>query len=180
MQSASSFLKLSPQEVVTDEWEVLDDPGEFGMDDIISIGIGLLLFVIPGMIAIFMALTRPRRRGYLCLTNWRCLYYERGEGLFKNYHHVATTDLDDIVAVHSVYEEGLLGKRSLFIQVYTKYEDKIIIQIGDAGRLLARIPVIGKLFHRNSIGRDALCVPPVLYTFIQDHRADVVESHASF
>lgn len=180
MQNASSFLKLSPQEIVTDEWEVLNDPGDFGFDDVISIGLGLLFFVIPGLIAIIVAVTRPKRHGYLCLTNWRCLYYERGEGTFRNYHRVATTDLDDIIAVHSVYEEGFLGKKSLFFQIYTKYEDTIVIQIGDVGRWLSKIPVIGKLFRRNSIGRDALCVPPVLYMLIHDRRAEVADSRASY
>ncbi len=180
MQSVSNFLKLSQQEVITDEWEVVDDPGHFGFDDVMSIGLGLLFFIIPGLIAILMAVTRPKRHGHLCLTNWRCLYYEHGEGTFRNYHRVATTDLDDIVAVHSVYEEGFLGKKSLFIMIYTKYEDTIVVKIGDVGRWLSRIPVIGKLFRRNSIGRDALSVPPVLYTLIQDRRAAVADSQASY
>lgn len=180
MTRASAFLKLSPQEIVTHEWEVLDDTGHFGFDDLLAVFFGLLFFILPGLIFLAAAVTRPARRGYFCLTNWRCLYYERGEGTFRNYHFVYSLDLGDIVGVHSVYEEGLFGTKSLLITLSTKHDDGITVRIGDRGVWLSRIPLIGKLFRRNSIGRDATKVPPILFTLIEDGRADVADSQVSF
>ena len=47
-QSATSFFKLSQQETVVQEWEVLSDPGRISLSDLVLVAIGLFFFILPG------------------------------------------------------------------------------------------------------------------------------------
>jgi len=163
--SASSFFKLSQQEVVVEEWEILNDDSGITLGDILLALFGLLFCVLPGLMVIFHVLTRPKRKGHLCLTNWRCLYLEQANGWFKNYHRVDSLELEDIVAVHSVFEATSLGGRSLTIRLHSQHEDSLSINVGDGGQLKT-IPFVGKLLRRDSLGKDTLAIAPVLYNRI--------------
>ena len=164
-ESASSFFKLSGSEHIVEEWVVLEDSGGVSPSEILLVIIGLCFFVVPGLLILWHVLTQPNRTGYLCLTNWRCLYLAHGKGMFKNTQEVSTIDVDDVVAVHSIFEKRLFGGSSMILRLHSRHEDSMTIEIGDSG-LLRKLPILGFLFRRSSIGRDGLKVAPVLYESI--------------
>lgn len=178
-QSATSFFKLSQQETVVQEWEVLSDPGRISLSDLVLVVIGLFFFILPGLIMIISIVTRPSRTGHLCLTNWRCLYLEQGQGWFENYHRVCTVDLDDIVAVHSCFEDGLFGGRSMSIKLHSRNEDSMFVRVGDNGAL-NRFPILGKLFRRDSLGSDSLAVAPTLYSRLVERAKLTAQTTSGF
>jgi hypothetical protein len=180
MPTSSTFLKLSGKETLLDEWEVLDDPADLQLADVLSVLAGLAFFIVPGLIEIWNILTRPRSLGHLCLTNWRLLYYQRGEGWLRNYHYVFTFDLEDIVALYSYYEEGLFERKTLVIRIYTRFEGQFVIRIGDTGGLMGMLPVIGRLFRRRTLGRDAFVALPVLFARIRQRQGAVAETSSAF
>jgi hypothetical protein len=180
MAQISSFLKFSPNEAVLDDWEILDDPGSVQVGDFLAVLIGLIFFIIPGCLALWDVISRPWRKGYLCLTNWRLVYYERGEGLFKNHHRVISVNLEDVYGIHCDFERRWLGQKSLYLRVHTRSEDGFWVKIGHTGTFLTYLPLIGRFFERRSIGKDALWVPKVLYDQVQIRRAALVDPTSRF
>lgn len=116
----------------------------------------------------WFVMSRPKVQGYVSLTNWRFIYYEHGVGRFKRSHHrVVSANLQDIVGIHSSYNEGWFRRRTLNIKVHTKYEGGVVLSVGHTGGLLSKIPVIGHWFGRNTIGKDAFTVIPVAFQLVQ-------------
>lgn len=180
MAQISAFLKFSPNEAVLDDWEVVDDPGRVEPQDVAAVLIGLLLFVLPGLIALWEVISRPRRKGYLCLTNWRLVYYERAEGVLRNHHRVISVNLEDVFGIHCEFTRWWLGQESVILRVHTRKEDGFVIRIGHSGTFLRAIPLLGRLFQHHSMGKDALWVPSILFVQIEKRRAALVEPSSSF
>jgi len=205
MSELARFLQMPAEEQVQDEWEVLHDPGKFSPADAFILGIAslpvlaylLLLLLnlryfhaarlVPFLVVLAIPLAvlvriylRPSLHGWLCLTNWRVIYYELGQGVWRNYHQVLSANLRDVVAVHSNYTEGWLGNRSLTLQFYTKFQDGLTLKVGETGGLLSKLPVIGILFKRSQMGADALAVAPVLFTLIQERAASLPAPSARY
>jgi hypothetical protein len=180
MQTVSTFLTFASQETVLDEWEILDDRGNITFGDILAVLVGLLFYIVPGLFVIAGIVLRPKRKGYLCLTNWRFIYYEKGEGLLRTYYFVASANLEDVVGIHSVYNQGWFGTTSLAMTVHTRFEDNVAIAIGQTGGLLSKIPLIGKLFRRSTMGKDALGVPPILFSLVHQSRLAAADPSSRF
>lgn len=125
-----------------------------------------LLFAVA--LTAWFVLSRAKLHGYVSLTNWRFIYYERGMGRFKRSHHrVVSANLQDIVGIHSSYVEGWLGHKALTIKVHTKYEGGVVLSVGHTGGLLSKLPVIGRWFGHNTIGKDAFTAIPVAFRLVQ-------------
>lgn len=180
MSKISTFLKFSPNEVVLDDWEVLDDPGDLHFGDLLVILFGLVCFLLPGILALWEVISRPARKGYLCLTNWRLVYYERGEGSFRNYHWVVSFNLEDVLGVHCVFERGWFDTQTLFLRVHTRFEEGVMIKIGQSGSFLSYLPIFGRLLQHRSMGKDAFLVPSSLFVRVQQRRGALVDSRAHF
>jgi hypothetical protein len=180
MSKISTFLKFSPNESVLDDWEVLDDPGDLHFGDLVGILFGLVFFLIPGILVLWEVISRPARKGYLCLTNWRLVYYERGEGGFRNHHWVVSFNLEDVLGVHCKFERGWFDTQTLFVRVHTRFEEGVIINIGQSASVLRYIPILGKLLQHRSMGKDAFLVPSSLFVRVQQRRRTLVDSGARF
>jgi hypothetical protein len=148
----------------------------------------LSLFVTPWVpIGIALAITawfvvsRAHVKGSISLTNWRLIYYERGEGRFKRSHHrVVSANLQDIVGIHSSYDEGRFGYKALMVNVHTKYEGGVVLRLGHTGGLLTKIPLIGRWVGRSTIGKDAFTAIPVAFRLVQASQGRMAESGVSY
>jgi len=202
--NTSAFLKFSPQEAILDEWEMMDDSASFHISDVLVLIVLLgviylgprlmaraagaplpflvrtVLFVAPCAYVGWKVASRPKRKGYLCLTNWRCIFFERAEGLVNSKFRVFAADLDDIVGVHTVYEQNVFGTKSLLLVIYTKFEDRMTVRIGDTGGVLSKLPGLGRLFRRSSLGKDAFLAPPILFHRIEQRRKESLAPSPSY
>lgn len=128
----------------------------------------------------FNIFSRPVVNGQVALSNWRLLYYERGEGRLSRFHHaVSSVNLKDIVGVHSDYQEGFWGKKNLAITIHTKHKGGISLRIGHTG-LLGKLPLVGILFRRNTMGPDATAMLPEAFRLIQEHKGRVADTSVSY
>lgn len=223
MNSLTSFVKLSNNESVLQEWEVLHDKGGFRAADIVSLLILCIVFVgiqvisgefisvafrvpivrdvlsllgplirlifftpwvailIASALMVIIVVSRPVISGQIALSNWRLLYYERGEGKLSRFHHfVASVNLEDVVGVHSEYQEALWGVKNLSITVHTKHKNGIALRIGDNGGLLGKLPLVGAWFKRNTMGPDAAAFMPMAFRLIQENKGRTADSSVSY
>jgi len=200
MTSVSTFLTFSEGERVLDEWEFLSDPGAMDARDLLKIlifggGAAALfasgreeVYVFGGILAAVLLLTlwgilvRPDTKGYICLTNWRFLYYERGAGsrVKRRHHYVASANLEDVLGIYSVYHQAMFGVKNVNLTVHTRYEDGVSVRIGTSGGLLSKIPGIGRIFLRTTIGKDAYKVLPVLFRLIQERQGSLADRSSGY
>jgi hypothetical protein len=132
-------------------------------------------------LTVWLVVSRPKIQGYMSLTNWRFIYYERGVGRFKRSHHrVVSANIVDIVGIHSTYAEGLFGQRALTLKVHTKYEGGVVLRVGHSGGLVSKIPVIGHWFSHNTIGKDAFTAMPVAFRLVQASQGKMADPDISY
>ena len=141
-------------------------------------------FWIPLLAALALtavnSISRPVVNGQVALSNWRLLYYERGAGKLSRFHHaLSSVNLEDVVGVHSDYREGLWGKKNLAITVHTKHKDGISLRIGHTG-LLGKLPLVGILFRRNTMGPDAAAMLPEAFRLIQENKGRMSDTSVSY
>jgi serine/threonine protein kinase len=125
-------------------------------------------------------LTRPRMQGFLSLTNLRLLYFAQGQNWFRSLYYVSAANLVDVLGIHTFYTEGVFGHKNLRLHIHTRFRDGIAIEAGVKGSLLNQLPVIGKLLVRNTLGRDALTMLPVLFTRVRQHSGAAAGSSLTY
>lgn len=139
---------------------------------------------LPAGVLGWSILTRPRIQGHVCLTNWRLLYFARGHNWFRSLYFLSAANLEDVLGIHSFYDEGLFGKKNLHIQVHTRFRDGLSISAGESGSILTRVPLLGKLLGklliRNTLGKDAAVMLPVLFTRVRQHHRAAVDSSLTY
>jgi hypothetical protein len=135
---------------------------------------------IPAFALWWLLFTRPRLQGHLCLTNWRFVYYAQGHNRFRAWHYVAAADLDDVLGIHTFYTQGVFGTKTLQIVVHTRFREEFNITAGLSGSVFAKIPLIGKLFIRNTLGKDAFEMLPVLFARVRQHTGAAVGSSLTY
>jgi hypothetical protein len=135
---------------------------------LVSLGVPLWLFGWP-------LISRPKVQGYIYLTNWRLLYFAYGQNRFRSLFDLQTVNLADVLGVHTFYSEGTFGKKRLRILIHTRFHDGLTIATGTAGTVLSRVPVLGPLIDRvlirDTLGKDAFTLLPVLYSRIRVNAA---------
>ncbi len=116
-------------------------------------------------------ISRPKVQGFIYLTNWRLLYFAFGQNRFRSLFDLQTVNLADVLGVHTFYSEGTFGKKQLRILIHTRFHDGLTIATGTTGTVLSRLPVLGKLLDRvlirDTLGKDAFTLLPVLYSRIR-------------
>jgi hypothetical protein len=144
----------------------------------------LLAFGIPLMLFAWPLFTRPRIQGFLYLTNWRLLYFAFGQNRFRSVFDLQTVNLSDILGVHTFYDEGTFGKKQLRILIHTRFHDGLLIAAGNTGSALARLPILGKLLGkvliRDTLGKDAFALLPVLYSRIRQNAGAASTSSVNY
>jgi hypothetical protein len=207
MQTASSFLRFFEGEQILEEWEFLSDSGQPSAKEVLAAVLVLFLGIVPLRMAgngpleetvVFLLLgimligtavwmfwlvaTRPEAKGYLCLTNWRIIYYEVGTGsrFRRRYHHASMANLKDVLGVHVTYNERRFGVRHLALHVHTRFEDGMVVAIEETGRVLSKVPLIGKAFLRTTIGKDAYLVIPILFRLIQERQLAAIDTDSEY
>ena len=133
-----------------------------------ALGLPLWLFAWP-------LISRPKVQGFIYLTNWRMLYFAFGQNRFRSLFDLQTVNLADVLGVHTFYSEGTFGKKRLRILIHTRFHDGLTIATGTTGTVLSRLPVLGKLIDRvlirDTLGKDAFTLLPVLYSRIRVNAA---------
>jgi hypothetical protein len=131
---------------------------------LVSLGVPLWLLAWP-------LASRPKVQGFVYLTNWRLLYFAYGQNRFRSLFDLQTVNLADVLGVHTFYSEGTFGKKRLRILIHTRFHDGLTIATGTTGTVLSRVPVLGKLIDRvlirDTLGKDAFTLLPVLYSRIR-------------
>jgi len=139
---------------------------------------------LPALLLGWGILTRPRIQGHVCLTNWRLLYFAHGQNWFRSLYYLSAANLEDVLGIHSFYDEGLLGQKNLHIQIHTRFRDGLSISAGESGSFLTRLPLLGKgfgkLLIRNTLGKDAAAMLPVLFTRVRQHSQATVDSSLTY
>ncbi len=131
---------------------------------LVSLGVPLWLLAWP-------LISRPKVQGFIYLTNWRMLYFAFGQNRFRSLFDLQTVNLADVLGVHTFYSEGTFGKKRLRILIHTRFHDGLTIATGTTGTVLSRVPVLGPLIDRvlirDTLGKDAFTLLPVLYSRIR-------------
>jgi hypothetical protein len=152
----------------------------FGYSSVLMLLVWLLALAAPALLIVWPLFSRPPVRGQLCLTNWRLLYYSHGQGRFRSQVNVQAVSLADVLGIHTFYTEGLFGKKMLELIVYTRFEGGIKIAAGALGSLLRGVPVLGRFMVRNTLGKDAFTVLPVLYKRIRHNTGTAAAANLSY
>ncbi|HEV3415720.1 MAG TPA: hypothetical protein VG056_02870 [Pirellulales bacterium] len=149
----------------------------FGTLQLIEVAVPLMLFGWP-------LFTRPKIQGFIYLTNWRLLYFAFGQNRFRSLFDLRTANLADILGVHTFYSEGAFGKKRLRILIHTRFRDGILIEAGNTASVVARLPILGKLLDkvliRDTMGKDAFTLLPVLYSRIRQNTGAAATSSVNY
>jgi hypothetical protein len=149
----------------------------FEIRNLLALGIPLMLFAWP-------LFTRPQLHGFIYLTNWRLLYFAYGQNRFRSVFHLQTANLADVLGVNSFYSEGRFGKKQLRIMIHTRFRDGLSIAAGNSGMILSRIPLLGKwldkILIRDTLGKDAFALLPVLYSRIRQNAGAAATSSVNY
>jgi hypothetical protein len=149
----------------------------FGTLQLIEVAVPLMLFGWP-------LFTRPKIQGFIYLTNWRLLYFAFGQNRFRSLFDLRTANLADILGVHTFYSEGAFGKKRLRILIHTRFRDGIAIEAGNTASVVARLPILGKLLDkvliRDTMGKDAFTLLPVLYSRIRQNTGAAATSSVNY
>ncbi len=140
----------------------------------------LLEVGLPAAFIGWKLLTRPRIQGQLCLTNLRLLYFAHGQNQFHTIYTLNAANLEDVLGIHTFYTEGMFGNKSLRLQIHTRFKDGIAIEAGETGSFLTKIPLLGKWMLRNTLGKDAFAMLPILFTRVRQHRGAAVQSSLTY
>ncbi len=146
---------------------------------------GLLLIIEIGVPALWVAyplLLKPRTEGQLVLTNWRLLYVSQGRApaLRRNVVNVTAVNLADVLGVHSVYTENLLGRKKLHLLIHTRFRDGLSLETEESASRLGRLPLVGDPFYRDTLTTDAVAMLPQLFSHIQQRAGAAIGSTGSY
>ncbi len=149
----------------------------YSLRDLLALGLTFMLFGWP-------LLTRPALNGSIYLTNWRLLYFAYGQNRFRSLFDLQTVNLADVLGVHSFYSEGTFGKKQLRIVIHTRFHDGLQIAAGNTGSALAKLPLVGRWLNRilirDTLGKDAFVLLPVLYGRIRQNAGAVATTGVSY
>jgi hypothetical protein len=140
----------------------------------------LLTLLVPGALVAWSLLGRSPMHGHLCVTNWRLISFAHGQGRWRSLFAVSAVNLEDVLGIHTFYTEGLGGHKTLEIMLHTRFHDGMKIEAGTVGSFLHRVPVFGKFMVRNTLGKDAFAMLPILYKRIRQHTGETVSSSLTY
>lgn len=124
MNRISSFIQFDPREKFEREYFIAHTSMKrFRLPNILAILVGLLFFLIPGLILLVYFSFRKLKisYGYATITNKRILYYEYNPHEAENYHAVKSLYLADVTAAQFRVERTWLRK-SFYMAMFAEFK----------------------------------------------------------
>ena len=140
----------------------------------------LLEVGIPAAWVCYPLWLKPREEGQLALTNWRLLFVTQGSALRRSVVNVIGVNLTDVLGVHSVYSQTLLGRKKLKLIIHTRFRDGLAFETDHTPSWIGWVPVIGDPFARNAVTSDTIAMLPVLFNRIQERSRTTIGTSGSY